>query len=174
MIVRCSAGFPVFAAQVIDKMRVGSDGKASELQRTGRRWREPVAQFGEKVWFRKLGEDGSSSLASRIIQGIFSGHHGRTGAVLRITKNGVVRGKSWRRQTPNDAWDATNWDGLCGTAWQMVVLELRLTKKVAADKEGAAPPLPMTVVERIPEVEPRIFYVLSADILEISGKWLRT
>ena len=40
----------------------------------------------------------------------------------------------------------------------------RLTKKVTADKEGAGPPLPRIVVERTPEVEPRRFYVSSADI----------
>ena len=39
---------PRFAAQVMNKMRVGSDGKTREL-RTGRRWRKPMAQFGEKV-----------------------------------------------------------------------------------------------------------------------------
>ena len=48
----------------------------------------------EKVWFHEIGEDGVSSFASRMTQGVFVGHHDRTGAVLRITKNGVVRGKS--------------------------------------------------------------------------------
>ena len=81
-----------------------------------------------------------------------------------ITKNGVVRGKSWTRQTLSDAWESTNWGGLCGTPWQMVAPELKLTKKVAADKEGAGPPLPRIVVDRAPEAEPRRFYVLSADI----------
>ena len=41
--------------------------------------------------------------------------------------------------------------------------DTRLTKKVTADK-GAAAPLPTIVVQRAPEGEPRIFYVLSADI----------
>ena len=50
-----------------------------------------MAQFGEKVWFRKIGEDGVSSFANRMTQGIFVGHHDRTRAVLCITKNGVVR-----------------------------------------------------------------------------------
>ena len=50
-----------FAAQVMNKMRIGKDGKTSEMRRTGRRWREPVAQLGETVWFRKIGEDGVSS-----------------------------------------------------------------------------------------------------------------
>ena len=92
-----------------------------------------MAQFGEKVWFRKIGEDGVSSSASRMTQGIFVGHPDRTGAVLCITKDGVVRGKSWKRQTLSDAWESTNWEGLCGTLWRMVVPDLKLTKKVTAD-----------------------------------------
>ena len=110
---------PRFAAQVMNKMRIGKDGKTSELKRTGRRWRKPMAQFGEKVWFREIGKDGVRSCACRVTQGIFVGHHDRTGAVLCITKNGFVRGKSWTRQTLSDAWESTNWDGLCGTPWQM-------------------------------------------------------
>ena len=54
-----------------------------------------------------------------------------------MTKNGVGRGKSWTRQTLSDAWDAKDWNGLCGTPWQMVAPELKLTKKVTADKDGA-------------------------------------
>ena len=61
-------------------------------------------------------------------------------------------------------WDATNWDGMCGTPWQMVALELKLSKKVTAGREGAGPPLPRIAAERIPEFEPRRFYALSADI----------
>ena len=53
-----------------------------------------MAQFGVKVWFRKIGEDGVSTLAGRVTQGIFVGHHDRRGAVLFITKKGVMRGKS--------------------------------------------------------------------------------
>ena len=43
---------PRFAAQVMNKLRIGKDGKTSELRRTGRRWRKLMAQFGEKVWFK--------------------------------------------------------------------------------------------------------------------------
>ena len=45
---------PRFAAHVMNKMRIGKDGKTSELRTTGRRWRKPMAQFGEEVWFLKL------------------------------------------------------------------------------------------------------------------------
>ena len=146
---------PRFAAQFMNKMRIGKDGKTSELRRTGRRWRKPMAPFGEKVW--------SALIATRMTQGIFVGHHDRTGAVLCITKNGVVRRQSWTRQTLGDAWESTNWEGLCGTPWQMVTPELKLTKKVTTDKE-AGPLLPRIVVERAPEVEPGRFHVFSADI----------
>ena len=94
---------PRFAGQVMNKMRIGKDGKTSELRRNGRRWRKPMAQFGEKVWFRNIGGDGVSSFASRMTQGIFVGHHDRTGPVLCITRSGIVRGKSWTRQTLSDA-----------------------------------------------------------------------
>ena len=50
----------------------------------------------------------------------------------------------------------------------MVAPELKLTKKVTADKEGAGPPLPRIAVERAPEVEPRRFQVLSADIVKLT------
>ena len=96
-----------------------------------------------------IGEDGVSSFASRMTQGIFVRYHDRTGAVLCVAKNGVVLGNSWTRQKLSDAWDATNWDGLCGAPWQMEAPELKLTKRVTADKEGAGPPLPRIVVERI-------------------------
>ena len=39
----------------------------------------------------------------------------------------------------SDAWVSTNWEGLCGTPWQIVAPEKKLTKKVATDKEGAGP-----------------------------------
>ena len=41
---------------------------------------------------------------------------------------------------------------------------MKLTKKVTADKEGAGLPLLRIVVERAPDVEPRRFYVLSANM----------
>ena len=37
-----------------------------------------MAQFGEKIWFREIGEGGVSSLVSRMTPGFFVGHHDRT------------------------------------------------------------------------------------------------
>ena len=46
----------------------------------------------------------------------------------------------------------------------MVAPEVKLHKRVTADREGAGPPIPRAHVERAPEVEPRRFYVLQSDI----------
>ena len=102
-------------------MRIGKDGRTSELKRTARRWRKPIAQLGEKVWFRKIGEDGVSSfLQAALLKESLSVIMIEREQFFCITMNGVVRGKSWTRQTLSGAWDGTNWDGLCGTRWQMV------------------------------------------------------
>ena len=79
---------PRFAAQVINKMRIGKDGKRV---RNEENWSKMEKANGaiwiEKVLFRKIGEDGVSSFASCVTQGICVGHHDRTEAVLSITKN---------------------------------------------------------------------------------------
>ena len=65
----------------------------------------------------------------------------------------------------NSHWDATNWDGLCGTPWPMVVSEMNLFDKesrIWQRKSGTS--LQRIAVGITPEVEPRRFYELSADI----------
>ena len=49
------------------------------------------------------------------------------GAIWR--KFGFV--KLEKMETLSDTWESTNWEGLCGTPWQVVALELELTKKVS-------------------------------------------
>ena len=46
----------------------------------------------------------------------------------------------------------------------MVTPELKLTKKVTAEKGGVGPQLPKNVAEKLPETERRRFDVLSSDI----------
>ena len=46
-----------------------------------------------------------------------------------------MRGKSCTRQTLSDAWDATNFDGLCGTLWQMVAPEFEVERKSQLTKK---------------------------------------
>ena len=143
-----------------------------------------MVQFGEKIWFQKMEEQGFNSTLKRRIQGTLVGHHARMRTILYIAKNGCVRGDSWIRQTlSDDAWESMNledWFGDPGHMMtrshamitetklarrqQMVVPESKLTKKVTADEEGTVFKLPRIVVEKPREVAKRRLYVLSTDI----------
>ena len=48
----------------------------------------------EKGWFRKIREDGVTSFAIRMVQGIFVGHHDRTGAVCALPRMEVCEEKA--------------------------------------------------------------------------------
>ena len=64
-----------------------------------------MAPFGETVRFCKIGEDVVSSFARAHDLRILCLSSLSNRCSLCITKNGVVRGKSWTRQTLGDAWD---------------------------------------------------------------------
>ena len=53
-----------------------------------------MAQFGENVWFCKIGEDGVSSFAMRMTQGTSVGHHDPTGAVCALPKMKLCEAKA--------------------------------------------------------------------------------
>ena len=157
---------PRFAEQVMNKMRIGKDGKTREMRRTCRWWRKPLALFGEKVWFRKIGEDGVSSFASRMTRGIFVGHLIEQERFCVYDQERSYARQKLDVQTLNDASGRYEsgrlvWHSVANGGSRIVE---KLTKKVTADKEGAGLSLPWIVVERAPEVEPRRFYVLSAVI----------
>ena len=88
-----------------------------------------MAQLGENFWFRKNGEDGVSPLASRTTQGIFVGQHDRTGAAsVHYQERSCAGQKLDETDTERCIMGRYELDGLCGTPWQMVALELKLTK----------------------------------------------
>ena len=120
-----------FAVQFLNKMR------------TGRRWRKPMVQFGEKISYRKIGEEGINSSVKRRIQGIFVGHHDRKRAIPYIAKSGIVRGQSRTRHR----------------RLHTAIAETKLTKKSITDEEGTDCPLPRVMAEKPPEVERRRFYL---------------
>ena len=61
--------------------------------RTGRGWKESIAQFGEEEL---------TSFVKRTIQEVFVGHHDRTRTISYIPM--IVRGRSWTRQILSGAW----------------------------------------------------------------------
>ena len=77
-----------------------------------------------------------------------------------ITKNGVVRGKSWTRQTLSDAWNATNCTACVARRGKWWAPDLKLTKKVTTDEEGAGPLLLRIVAEKFQRPTQKILRVV--------------
>ena len=55
-----------------------------------------MAQFGEKVLFRRIGENGVSSFASRMTQTIFVGRHDRQEQFCAIPRMELCEAKAGR------------------------------------------------------------------------------
>ena len=106
------AWLPRYSAAILNNDRVGADGKTAEFRRTGKNWRKPSMQFMEMVHVRKLGEMGQSNYQSRMTSGRLLGFHERSGAVLAMTAEGVIRGKSASKITLQQAWDPEGLESL--------------------------------------------------------------
>ena len=82
-----------YAATLIRRCSVGADGKTPHEKIKGRPSRRPVAEFGEKLWFRPL-HDRKTKLDMVIEEGIFGGLIGRSDEALIAVENGVVKCRS--------------------------------------------------------------------------------
>ena len=73
---------------------MGADGRTAYKRAKGRRWKRPMVNFVEQVWFRPLRSytAGQSDLAPQLQLGRYVGTHGRNGDVLIITPEGVWKG----------------------------------------------------------------------------------
>ena len=65
-----------------------------------------MSQLGENVRFRKIGEDGVSSFASRMTQW----------NCARLSRT---------KLTLSDAWESTIWEDSFGNPWHLVITESR-------------------------------------------------
>ena len=82
---------PRHASALLSRYRQGTDGRTAEERRTGRSWRKPALQFGERL-HAKPAVDKRGGAAPRLLEGHDVGHHERTGAVLCMMKDGVYFG----------------------------------------------------------------------------------
>ena len=97
----------------MSRYKKGQDGRTPEARRCGKQWRKPAIAFGERLYFREVGE------GVRILkEGRYVGHHGRTGSILVMTADGVRRGTGIRRLSSADRWDPSDWDLLRGLPWE--------------------------------------------------------
>ena len=73
---------PTMAADAISFFRIGRDGLKAEMRRSGRAWKELVAEFGESVHCRPAEARAvASGMQPKLYVGRYLGHHARTGSL---------------------------------------------------------------------------------------------
>ena len=92
----------------LSRNRIQNDGKTPDQRRTGKRWRRHVVEFGETAAFLPVTarrEGRVAGDAERMMDGIFVGHHERTGASLFLSERGLLRGITRvQRKTADQQW----------------------------------------------------------------------
>ena len=105
------------AADILNKLSVGSDGKTSYELIRGKRYNRPMVEFGERVHFRQ-GELSKNKVEPRWLDGIFLGIDWRTGIAKVGYKQYVENAHGIRRVPFESRWDATAIMDILGTPWK--------------------------------------------------------
>ena len=92
---------PPFAGDTIARFRKGPDGKTAWEREQGRKWAGDSLEFGERFFVKEANERASGAVKRdwepRLIEAKYLGQHGRTGAMIGITADGIVCGRLGRR-----------------------------------------------------------------------------
>ena len=103
------AWLPRQAADLLNRYKKGKDGRTPEARPIGKHWRKPAIAFGERLYFREVGE------GTRVLkEGRYVGHHGRTGSLALdsdecqmptdgILLDGIKSEKIWELSAPRPA-----------------------------------------------------------------------
>ena len=151
------AWLPRHVGDLMNRYKKGTDGRTPESRRTGKQWRKPAISYGERLYYRMVGENVRGLKVGRYI-----GHHGRTGSLLVITADGVQRGTGIRRLGPAERWVMDGWDDQRGLPSEVAA------RRPAARQEALigeprleVPAMPSVAV--VPPAERRL-YIRKADV----------
>ena len=155
------AWLPRHGADLLSRYRKGEDGRTPEQRRSGKAWRRPALEFGERLYYREAGAKGASksTLQMKMLEGRYIGHHGGTGSLLVITTEGVKRALGVRRLTPEERWKPQGWTDLKGYPWSVAHRAgglHRLNAEGPLPLQGPTPALTPPVQRRL--------YILKADV----------
>ena len=151
------------AAKTVNWYRPGVDGKTPYERRYGRRFRRPIAPWGQKVWYMPTGKLVSRIGAdSRWREGCFLGVLGGGGGANDYaigTPDGVITARAIKLMPAAEAWDVELLLSVRGLPWD------RMKRVAAAPRAflpGVLPMVPaaaMPPAPRAPEVLPRRVYI---------------
>ena len=96
-----------WVAMMYSRFKVGTDGRTAYERQKGRKCKQEVIPFAEKVMYKKLKESGARKqiLESQWEEGLWLGHSRTCNEVLIGTYTGVVRAWAVKRKTDEDRWD---------------------------------------------------------------------
>jgi len=168
------AWIPRHTANCINRYRVGADGKTSEQRRTGRAWRRPTVGFGERCYFRPAMRPGphKNDGEERMKEGVYIGHHERSGASMFLTPSGLYRGVGIHRLPESTRWDVNFVKSCRGLPW-----DVKARQAPQAGGNAAPPVVTGGVVIPPPPVIPvsgrkrrrATWYVTKADVQQYGG-----
>ena len=155
------AWLPRHGADLLSRYGKGEDGRTPEQRRSGKAWRRPALEFGERLYYREAGAKGASksTLQMKMLEGRYIGHHGGTGSLLVITTEGVKKALGVRRLTPEERWEPQGWTDLKGYPWSVAHRAgglHRLNAEGPLPLQGPTPALTPPVQRRL--------YILKADV----------
>ena len=149
------AWLPRQAGDLLSRYKKGPDGRTPEARRCGKQWRKPAIAFGERLYFREVGE------GVRVLkEGRYVGHHGRTGSILVMTADGARRGTGIRRLSSADRWDPSGWDLLRGLPWEHSAAR-PAGEQLMLEERLVVPPLKE---ERVAPPQQRRVYIRREDV----------
>ena len=119
-------------------------------------------EFGEKIYFKEATyHQHANALEPKMLEGRYLGHHGRTGALLAITSEGVRRGKGLRRLPESERWTEVGWKELRGLPWEVEARERKAKVPIMDPNEAPQLIIPPVAVQGPVQ---RGFYVLAPDV----------
>lgn len=158
---------PTYAVDMISRHRIEPDGRTAEKRRTGKNGRRPAFQFGEsifvKVTMSKTETKCRGSYEMVMNEGRYIGHHGRTGALLTMTLEGILRGAGARRRPVEERWQKTGQDELKGYPWDVQPRERTAGLPLILGADAESLPLPKRALSLLPLQERRM-YVARSDV----------
>jgi hypothetical protein len=151
------AWLPTHAAATINVTRVGVDGRTPYELRYGKKFRRPVAPWGQKVHWMPTGKLVSRTAAeSRWKEGIFLGLYWRGPNDYAVgTPDGVMAARAIKLMPEEDAWDSELVLAVKGVPWDRMKAEAAeriLMPRVAVAVDLPPPPEPA-------EQRPRRVYI---------------
>ena len=97
-------------------------------------------------------------------EGRYIGHHGRTGSILVMTPDGILRGSGARRMPEENRWPKEGWDSLKGYPWDVAPKgRAKIQKDLVSGADASRLQLPsMPVLAAAPQE--RRMYITRADV----------